>query len=84
MHLLPLEACLSNLSGETSVLFLPYLLPVTLARQCFLHALLFARLQVKRMTLHFLDDVLCLHLPLEAAQGILKRFTFLNTNFCQD
>jgi hypothetical protein len=84
MHLLPLETLLPNTYAETLILFLPHLLTVAFARQCFLHALLFTRFQVKRMTLHFLDDVLCLDLALEAAQGILKRFTFLNTYFCQD
>jgi hypothetical protein len=33
------------------------------------------------MALNFLDDVFSLHLALEAAQGILKGFAFLNTNF---
>ncbi len=65
------------------ILFLADLLPVTLACQCFLHTLLLARLQVKRVTLYFLDDVLGLHFALEAAQRILKRLTFLYSNFCQ-
>jgi hypothetical protein len=29
------------------------------------------------MTLHFLDNVFLLDLPLEAAQGVLQRFAFL-------
>ncbi len=35
------------------------------------------------MTFNFLDDVFGLHLTLEAAQGILKGFAFLNSNLCQ-
>ena len=35
------------------------------------------------MTLHFLDDVFLLYLPLEPAERIFKRLAFLDTNFCQ-
>jgi hypothetical protein len=68
---------------EYLVLFFPYLLAVALTCQRFLHAFLFTRLQVKRMTLNFLDDVFCLHLSLKTAQGILKGFAFLDSNLCQ-
>ncbi len=65
------------------VLLLTDLLAVALAGECFFNPLLFTWLQVKRVTLHFLDDVFGLNLALEAAQCVLKRFTFLNTNLCQ-
>lgn len=35
------------------------------------------------MALDLLDNVLCLHLSFETAQGILKGLAFLNTNLCQ-
>jgi len=35
------------------------------------------------MTLDLFDDVFGLYFALEAAQGILERFTFLNSNLCQ-
>ena len=66
-----------------SVLFLTDLLTIALACECFLHAFLFAWFQVKRMALHFLDDVFSLHFALKPAQRILKGFAFLDTNFCQ-
>jgi hypothetical protein len=53
-----------------SVLLLACLFACALACQRFLHPLLFAGLQVKRVTLYFLNDVLLLHLPLETTQGI--------------
>jgi len=34
------------------------------------------------MALDLLDDVFCLYLALKTAQGILKGFAFLNSNFC--
>lgn len=51
--------------------------------QRFLHALLFSWLQVKRVTLHFFNDVLGLHFPLEATQRIFERLAFLQSDFCQ-
>src|ERR1700684_2350285 len=65
------------------VLFLTDLLAIALAGQCFLHPLLLTRLQVKRVALHFLDNVFSLNLALEAAQCVLERFALLNTNLCQ-
>ncbi len=53
------------------VLLFASLLAAALARQRFLHALFFARLEVKGMTLHFLNDVLLLDLALKTAQGVL-------------
>ena len=57
-------------SRELVLLFTSFF-PAALARQRFFHALLFARLEVEGMTLHFLDNVLLLDLTLEAAQGVL-------------
>lgn len=73
----------SQTTEPRSVLLLTNLLPVALACQCFLHTLLLARLQVKRVALHLFDDVLGLHLALETAQRILERLAFLYSNFCQ-
>ena len=53
------------------VLLFAGLLAATLARQSFLHALFFARLEVEGMTLHFLDDVLLLDLALKSPQSVL-------------
>jgi hypothetical protein len=36
------------------------------------------------VTLHFLNDVLRLHLALKTAQSIFKRLAFLHTNLCQE
>jgi hypothetical protein len=65
------------------ILFLANLLAIPLACKCFLDALLLAGLQVKGVTLHFLDDVFLLHLALEAAECVLEGFTLLETYFCQ-
>jgi len=69
--------------GSRLVLLLTDLLAVALAGECFFDPLLLTWLQVKRVTLHFLDDVFGLNLALEPAQCVLKRLTFLNTNLCQ-
>ena len=69
--------------GTDLVLLLTNLLAVALAGQCFLHPLLLTRLQVKRVTFYFFDNVFRLHFTLEPAKSVLKRFTFLNTNLCQ-
>ena len=53
------------------VLLFASLLAATLARQSFLHALFFARLEVEGVTLHFLDDVLLLDLALKPPQSVL-------------
>ena len=63
-------------SGRPSRLFKLILLftslfPVALARERCFHALFLTGLQVKRMPLYFLDDVLCLDFSLEAAEGVL-------------
>jgi hypothetical protein len=66
------------------VLLLADFLAITFAGERFLNALLFARLEIKGMTLYFLDNVFGLHLALETAQSILKGFAFLNSNLCQE
>src|SRR5207247_2500854 len=66
--------------NEQLVLLFTNLLAIALARQRFLHALLFTWFQVERVTLDFLDNVFGLHLALKAPQGILKGFAFLNSN----
>ena len=53
------------------VLLLASLFSAALASQRFFHSLLLARLEVKGVTLHFLDDVLLLDFAFEAAQGVL-------------
>ena len=65
------------------ILFLACFLACAFARQCFLDPLLLAGFQVKGVTLDFLNDVLLLHFPLEATQGVLERFAFLQSDFCQ-
>ncbi len=65
------------------ILFLPDLLAIALARQCFLHTLLLTWFQVKGVALYLFDNVFRLHLTLEPAQRIFKRLAFLNSNFCQ-
>ncbi len=69
------------------VLLLTDLLAIALTCKRFLHAFLFTGLQIKRVTLDFLDNVFSLHLALEAPQGILKGFAgfaFLYSNLCQE
>jgi hypothetical protein len=65
------------------VLLFPSFFPAAFARQCFFHALLLARLQIKGVALNLLDDVLLLHLALETAQCILKGLALLQSDFCQ-
>lgn len=65
------------------VLFLADLFAIALACEGFLHALLFAGLQVKGVALDFFDDVFLLNLTLEATKGVLKGLAFLQTYFCQ-
>jgi hypothetical protein len=66
------------------ILLFTNLLTITLACKRFLHAFLFTRFQIKRVTLDFLDNVFGLHLALKAPQGILKGFAFLYSNLCQE
>ena len=68
---------------EKLVLLFTSLFPVALARQRSFHTLFLTGLQVKRMPLYFLYDVLSLDFSLEAAKGVLQRFALLNFYFCQ-
>jgi hypothetical protein len=54
-----------------------------LARQRFFYAFSFAGLQIKRVTLYFLDDVLGLYLPLEPAKCVFKGLSLLKSDFSQ-
>lgn len=90
LHLLPAEvpgaACHDSgycLLLLKLVLLFASLLAIPLARQCCLDAALLTGLQVVGVTLHFLDDVLLLYLPLEPAQRIFERLAFLYANLCQ-
>ena len=65
------------------VLFLARFLACSLASQRGLYTLLLAGLQVKGVTLHFLNDVFLLYLSLETAQSVLEGFTLLKPYFCQ-
>src|SRR5882724_11740904 len=55
----------------------------TLSCQSFLHALLLSRFEIKGVAPDLLDDVLLLHLALEATKGILQRLALLQSNLCQ-
>lgn len=59
------------------------LLSIALASQRRFGAALLTRLEVVRVSLDFLDDVLLLDFPLKAAQCALERFTILDINFSQ-
>ena len=65
------RAALSGGPAVTLVLLFPSFFAAAFASQRFFHALLFARLEVKGVTLDFLNNVLLLDLTLEAAQGVL-------------
>ena len=66
-----------------SILFFACFFAAALASQSFLNALSLAGLQVKRVTLYFLDDVLSLYLSLEPPKGVLEGLSLLKSNFCQ-
>src|SRR5271155_554287 len=65
------------------ILLFSCFLTIPLARQRFFYATALARLQVKGVTLHFLNDVFLLNLALKTAQCIFKRLAFLHANLCQ-
>ncbi len=58
------------------------LLPRSLAGQCLFRPGFFARFQIVRVTLHFLDDVFLLDFALKTSKSILQGLTFLQSNFC--
>ena len=64
-------------------LLLACFLACAFARQRFLHPLFLAGFQVEGVTFHFFNDVLLLHFPLEATQGVFQGFAFLQSDFCQ-
>jgi hypothetical protein len=78
------EETAGHVEKRELILLLADLLAITLAGKRFFHALLFTGLQIKRVTLDFLDNVFSLHLALEAPQSILKGFAFLYSNLCQE
>ena len=65
------------------ILFFACFLARPLTSQRGLHTLLFARFQVKGVTLDLLDNVFLLYLAFKAAQCILEGFSLLKPNFCQ-
>ena len=65
------------------VLLFTSFLAAALARQRFFYALSFAGLQIERVTLYFLNDVLGLYLSLEPAKRVFKGFTLLKPYFSQ-
>src|SRR5579863_7084032 len=64
------------------VLLTPLFFTETLTREGLLGATLFPRLHVVAVLLDLLDDVLRLHLPLEAPESVFQRLALLNYNFC--
>ena len=78
------EAATISSGLQSSILFFTCLLATAFARQRFLSALLLTRLQVKRMTLNLLDDVLLLDFALEPTQGIFEGLSLLDPDFCQN
>ena len=65
------------------VLFLTCFLAAALSSQRFFYSLSLAGLQVKRVTLYFLDNVLGLYLPLEPPKRVFEGFPLLKSNFRQ-
>src|SRR6185369_9060546 len=63
------------------VQFPALLLTTTLTREGLLRPAFIARLQIERVLLDILDDIFLLHLALEAAEGALDGFAFLDFNF---
>jgi hypothetical protein len=59
------------------------LLPVPLAGERLFYALLLTRLQIEGVTFDFLNNVLLLNLPLEAAEGVFQSFALLKPDFSQ-
>ena|ERR1700728_1711771 len=66
-----------------SIRFFAKLLSSTLSRQGLFNSALRSRLQIEGVTLHFLNDVFRLNLALEATEGVVYGFAFLQPNFCQ-
>ena len=65
------------------VLLFAGFLAIAFARQSFLYTAFFTGLEIKRVPLDFLDDVLLLDFSFEAAQGIFQGFSLLEPDFSQ-
>ena len=65
------------------VLFFACLLTAALASQRFFYTLSLARLQVKRVTLYFFDNVLSLYLSLKSPERVFEGFPLLKSNLSQ-
>lgn len=61
----------------------PGLFAGSFPRQGRFDSLFLSWLQIKGMFFDFLDDVLLLHLSLEAAEGAFERLSLLKSNFGQ-
>lgn len=61
----------------------PGLFAGSFPRQGRFDSLFLSWLQIKGMLFDFLDDVLLLHLSLEAAEGAFQRLSLLKSNFSQ-
>jgi hypothetical protein len=65
------------------VLFFTCLLAAALASQGFFYTLSLAGLEVKRVTLHFFNNVLGLYLSLKSPERVFEGFPLLKSNFRQ-
>ena len=72
-----------RMTARYLVLFFARFLAATLSCQRLFHAFLLARLQVKGVTFHFLNDVFLLHLAFETAQRVLEGLALLKSDFSQ-
>jgi hypothetical protein len=68
---------------DQSILLFARFFAATLACKRFFHPLLFAGLQVKGVTFHFLDDVFLLYLALKTAKRVFEGFALLKSDFSQ-
>jgi hypothetical protein len=71
------RATIQRLGPKFLLLFFPCLLATAFACQRFLYPPSLAGLEIKGVTLYFFYDVLLLHFPLKATQGIFQRLAFL-------
>src|SRR5438552_2017161 len=68
---------------DGSICFFARFLTAALACQRFFYPFFFTGLKIKGVTFHFLDDVLLLYFPLEAAKSIFEGFALLQSDFSQ-
>jgi hypothetical protein len=71
------------LSRPALFLLFPDLLACALPSKRSFHAFFLAGFQIKGVALDLFNNVFLLHFALEAAQGVLKRLTLLQSNFRQ-